>query len=45
MMRTWIFSIDEVLNLPLVDVAAVAIQFKVVVDGVNPSGGIIILNC
>jgi len=35
--------IDEVLNLPLVDVAAVkAAQFKVVVDGVNSSGGIII---
>jgi phosphomannomutase len=36
-------DIDEVLNLPLVDVAAVkAAQFKVVVDGVNSSGGIII---
>lgn len=35
--------IDEVLNLPLVDVDAVkAAQFKVVVDGVNSSGGIII---
>ena len=35
--------IDEVLNLSLVDVAAVkAAQFKVVVDGVNSSGGIII---
>ena len=35
--------IDEVLNLPLVDVEAVkAAQFKVVVDGVNSSGGIII---
>ena len=35
--------IDEVLNLTLVDVAAVkAAQFKVVVDGVNSSGGIII---
>ena len=35
--------IDEVLNLPLVDVAAVkAAQFKVVVDGVNSSGGVII---
>ena len=35
--------IDEVLNLPLMDVAAVkAAQFKVVVDGVNSSGGIII---
>ncbi|OCB78871.1 phosphoglucosamine mutase [Flavobacterium crassostreae] len=35
--------IDEVLNLPLVDVAAVkAAKFKVVVDGVNSSGGIII---
>jgi phosphomannomutase len=34
--------IDEVLNLPLVDVAAVKAQFKVVVDGVNSSGGIII---
>ena len=35
--------IDEVLNLPLVDVDAVkAGKFKVVVDGVNSSGGIII---
>lgn len=35
--------IDEVLNLPLVDVDAVAkCKFKVVVDGVNSSGGIII---
>jgi phosphomannomutase len=35
--------IDEVLNLPLVDVDAVkSAQFKVVVDGVNSSGGIII---
>lgn len=35
--------IDEVLNLPLVDVEAVkARKFKVVVDGVNSSGGIII---
>lgn len=35
--------IDEVLNLPLVDAAAVkAAKFKVVVDGVNSSGGIII---
>ncbi|MEZ4787304.1 MAG: phosphoglucosamine mutase [Flavobacterium haoranii] len=35
--------IDEVLNLPLVDVEAVAQKkFKVVVDGVNSSGGIII---
>lgn len=35
--------IDEVLNLALVDVAAVkAAKFKVVVDGVNSSGGIII---
>ena len=34
---------DEVLNLPLVDVDAVkAAKFKVVVDGVNSSGGIII---
>jgi phosphomannomutase len=32
--------IDEVLNLPLVDVEAVkAAKFKVVVDGVNSSGG------
>ncbi|MBA0883509.1 phosphoglucosamine mutase [Flavobacterium undicola] len=35
--------IDEVLNLELVDVDAVkAAKFKVVVDGVNSSGGIII---
>ncbi len=35
--------IDEVLNLPLVDADAVAKRkFKVVVDGVNSSGGIII---
>ncbi len=35
--------IDEVLNLSLVNVAAVkAAKFKVVVDGVNSSGGIII---
>ena len=35
--------IDEVLNLPLVDAQAVAKRkFKVVVDGVNSSGGIII---
>jgi phosphomannomutase len=35
--------IDEVLNLPLVDTDAVAKRkFKVVVDGVNSSGGIII---
>lgn len=35
--------IDEVLNLNLVDVAAVkAKKFKVVVDGVNSSGGIVI---
>ncbi|MFK7000041.1 phosphoglucosamine mutase [Flavobacterium oreochromis] len=35
--------IDEVLKLPLVDVEAVAKKkFKVVVDGVNSSGGIII---
>ncbi len=35
--------IDEVLALPLVDVEAVkAKQFKVVVDGVNSSGGIVI---
>ena len=35
--------VDEVLNLPLVDVDAVkAAKFKVVVDGVNSSGGIII---
>ncbi|OYX83192.1 MAG: phosphoglucosamine mutase [Flavobacteriales bacterium 32-34-25] len=35
--------IDEVLNLELVDVEAVkAAKFKVVVDGVNSSGGIII---
>lgn len=37
--------IDEVLQLPLVDVEAVrAAGFKVVVDGVNSSGGIIIPN-
>ncbi|MFZ4670730.1 MAG: phosphoglucosamine mutase [Flavobacterium sp.] len=37
--------IDEVLDLPLVDVEAVAKRkFKVVVDGVNSSGGIIIPN-
>jgi len=37
--------IDEVLNLPLVDVDAVkAAKFKVVVDGVNSSGGIVIPN-
>src|SRR6478736_3226650 len=37
--------VDEVLNLPLVDVEAVkAAKFKVVVDGVNSSGGIIIPN-
>lgn len=35
--------IDQVLSLPLVDVAAVkAKKFKVVVDGVNSSGGIVI---
>jgi len=35
--------IEEVLNLPLVDIDAVkAAGFKVVVDGVNSSGGIII---
>ncbi|NJM78872.1 MAG: phosphoglucosamine mutase [Flavobacterium sp.] len=35
--------IDEVLELPLVDVEAVkAKKFKVVVDGVNSSGGIVI---
>ena len=35
--------IDEVLNLPLVDAEAVrARKFKVVVDGVNSSGGVII---
>lgn len=35
--------IDEVLNLPLVDIEAVkSAKFKVVVDGVNSSGGIII---
>ena len=35
--------IDEVLNLSLVDIEAVkAAKFKVVVDGVNSSGGIII---
>jgi phosphomannomutase len=34
--------IDEVLNLPLVDTEAVKKRkFKVVVDGVNSSGGII----
>jgi len=37
--------IDEVLELPLVDAEAVAKRkFKVVVDGVNSSGGIIIPN-
>lgn len=37
--------IDEVLALPLVDVEAVkAKQFKVVIDGVNSSGGIVIPN-
>ena len=37
--------IDEVLNLPLVDIEAVkAAKFKVVVDAVNSSGGIIIPN-
>lgn len=37
--------IDEVLNLALVDVEAVkAAKFKVVVDGVNSSGGIVIPN-
>jgi phosphomannomutase len=37
--------IDEVLNLPLVDVEAVAKRkYKVVVDAVNSSGGIIIPN-
>lgn len=37
--------IDEVLNLPLVDVEAVKkAKFKVVVDGVNSSGGIVIPN-
>ena len=37
--------IDEVLDLPLVDVEAVrAAKFKVVVDGVNSSGGIVIPN-
>jgi phosphomannomutase len=37
--------IDEVLNLPLVDAEAVAKRkFKVVVDAVNSSGGIIIPN-
>ncbi len=37
--------IDEVLNLPLVDAEAVAKRkFKVVVDGVNSSGGIVIPN-
>ena len=35
--------IDQVLNLPLVDVNVIkAAKFKVVVDGVNSSGGIII---
>jgi phosphomannomutase len=35
--------IDEVLNLPLVDIEAVKLaKFKVVVDAVNSSGGIII---
>ncbi|MBC7641506.1 MAG: phosphoglucosamine mutase [Flavobacterium sp.] len=35
--------IDEVLNLPLVDIdAIIAAKFKVVVDAVNSSGGIII---
>ncbi|GGF13713.1 phosphoglucosamine mutase [Flavobacterium limi] len=35
--------IDEVLNLPLVDVQAVKdAKFKVVVDGVNSSGGVVI---
>ncbi len=35
--------IDEVLNLPLVDIEAIkAAKFKVVVDAVNSSGGIII---
>jgi phosphomannomutase len=35
--------VDEVLNLPLVDVEAIkAAKFKVVVDAVNSSGGIII---
>ncbi|TGD56556.1 phosphoglucosamine mutase [Flavobacterium humi] len=37
--------IDEVLDLPLVDAEAVAKRkFKVVVDGVNSSGGIVIPN-
>lgn len=37
--------IDKVLNLPLVDVEAVKKKnFKVVVDGVNSSGGIVIPN-
>lgn len=37
--------IDQVLNLPLVDVEAVKkVGFKVVVDGVNSSGGIVIPN-
>ena len=37
--------IDEVLNLPLVDAETVAKRkFKVVVDGVNSSGGIVIPN-
>ena len=35
--------IDEVLKLPLVDIEAVkAAKFKIVVDGVNSSGGIIV---
>jgi phosphomannomutase len=35
--------IDEVLNLPLVDIETVkAAKFKIVVDGVNSSGGVII---
>jgi phosphomannomutase len=35
--------IDEVLNLPLVDIEAIkAAKFKIVVDAVNSSGGIII---
>lgn len=35
--------IDEVLNLPLVDIESIkSAKFKVVVDGVNSSGGIII---
>lgn len=37
--------IDHVLSLPLVDVEAVKVKkFKVVVDGVNSSGGIVIPN-